>query len=156
MTIERWLQPEHILLDIEAADRAEVLDAAAAIVGRTHAVDPVPIRHALERREQAGSTAMGGGFAIPHARVRAIEQPLTLFMRLKRAIAFGAPDGRPVSQLLVILVPTEGSRDDHLALLAAVARLFSDAGFRSELEKSADVAAAAAAFRAGIARILAR
>jgi PTS system nitrogen regulatory IIA component len=156
MTIERWLQPEHILLDIEAADRAEALDAAAAIVGRTHAVDPVPIRHALERREQTGSTAMGGGFAIPHARVRAIEQPLTLFMRLKRAIAFGAPDGRPVSQLLVILVPTEGSRDDHLALLAAVARLFSDADFRSELDKSADVAAAAAAFRVGIARILAR
>ena len=74
---------------------------------------------------------MGGGFAIPHARVHAIEQPLTLFMRLKRAIAFGAPDGCPVSQLLVILVPTEGSRDDHLALLAAVARLFSDADFRS-------------------------
>ena len=96
------------------------------------------------------------GFAIPHARVRAIEQPLTLFMRLKRAIAFGAPDGRPVSQLLVILVPTEGSRQDDLDLLAAVARLFSDADFRSELEKSPDVAAAVAAFRAGIARIFAR
>jgi PTS system nitrogen regulatory IIA component len=154
MTTARWLQPEHILLDIEAADRAEVLDAA--VVGRTQAVDPVPIRHALERREQAGSTAMGDGFAIPHARVRAIEQPLTLFMRLKRAIEFGAADGRPVSQLLVILVPTEGSRDDHLALLAGVVRLLSDAHFRSELEKSADVAAAAAAFRTGIARILAR
>ena len=156
MTIERWLQPEHILLDVEVADRAEVLDAAAAIVGRTHGVDPVPILHALERREQTGSTAMGGGFAIPHARVRAIDQPLTLFMRLKRAISFGAPDGRPVSQLLVILVPTEGSRDNHLALLAAVARLFSDSDFRLDLEKSADGAAAAAAFRAGIARILAR
>jgi PTS system nitrogen regulatory IIA component len=99
---------------------------------------------------------MGGGFAIPHARVCDIEQPLTLFIRLKRAIPFGAPDGRPVPQLLVILVPTDGSRDDHLALLAAVARLFSDADFRSELDKSADVAAVAAAFRAGIARILAR
>jgi hypothetical protein len=54
MTIEPWLQPEHVLLDVEAADRAEVLDAAAAIVGCTHGVDAVPILHALERT-RAGS-----------------------------------------------------------------------------------------------------
>ena len=155
MDIERCLQPKHILLDIDVADGADALEAAAATVGHAHHVDPTAILHALTRREQAGSTAMGGGFAIPHARVRGITEPLTLFMRPQRAIAFGAPDARPVSQFLVILVPTEGSRTEHLELLAAVARLFSETRFRSELDNAPDVSATAAAFRAGLSRIVA-
>ena len=84
-----------------------------------------------------------------------IAQPTTLFMRTRRAIAFHAPDGKPVSQLLAIMVPEEGARDDHLQLLALVARLFSDRGFRAQLDGASDAAAASEVFRAGIARVAA-
>ena len=73
-------------------------------------------------------------------------------MRTKSAIAFDAPDGEPVSDLLVIMVPADGAKDDHLQLLALVARLFSDRGFRAQLDSAPDAMAAAGAFRDGIAR----
>jgi PTS system nitrogen regulatory IIA component len=78
-----------------------------------------------------------------------------VFLRTKLALAFDAPDGRPVSQLLVIMVPADGAKDDHLQLLALVARLFSDRRFRRRLESASDAAAAADAFRTGIARVVA-
>jgi len=107
----------------------------------------------LCRREQAGSTGLGGGFAIPHARISGIARPLTLFIRTKLGIEFDALDGKPVSQLLAIMVPVDGAKDDHLQLLALVARLFSDHEFRKQLDGASDATAAALAFRAGIANL---
>jgi PTS system nitrogen regulatory IIA component len=148
--IATWLQPQDILLGVDVRDRPHALEVVAAAIGRVHGLDPAPIFRALWRREQAGSTALGAGFAIPHARISGIARPLTLFMRTKLAIAFDAPDGKPVSQMLVIMVPADGAKDDHLQLLALVARLFSDRGFRTQLDSAPDATAAADAFRAGI------
>jgi PTS system nitrogen regulatory IIA component len=153
--IAAWLQPREILLDVDVRDRLHALEVVAAAIGSAHGLDPAPVFRALWRREQAGSTALGEGFAIPHARIDGIARPLTLFMRTKLAIAFNAPDGKPVSRLLVLVVPTDGSKDDHLQLLALVAQLLSDRGFREQLDSAPDALAAAAAFEAGIARLTA-
>ncbi len=141
------------MLDIDVRDRLHALKVVAAAIGREHGLDPAPIFRALWRREQAASTALGEGFAIPHARIGGIARPLTLFMRMKLAIAFDAPDRQPVSQLLAIMVPADGAKDDHLQLLALVARLFSDRGFRRRLDSAPDATAAAVAFSAGIAQV---
>jgi nitrogen PTS system EIIA component len=153
--IAAWLQPQEILLGVEVRDRSHALEVAAAAIGSAHGLDPAPVFRALWRREQAGSTALGDGFAIPHARIDGIARPLTLFMRTKLAIAFDAPDGKPVSRLLVIVVPTDGSKDDHLQLLALVARLLSDRSFRDQLDSAPDAPTAAAAFEAGITHLTA-
>jgi PTS system nitrogen regulatory IIA component len=155
MRIASWLQPQDILLGVDARDRMQALEIMAATVGRVHGLEQAPIFRALWRREQAGSTGLGGGFAIPHARTGGIARPLTLFVRTKLGIEFDAPDGKPVSQLLMIMAPTDGAKDDHLQLLALVARLFSDRGFRTQLDAASDATAAVAAFRAGIARLTA-
>jgi len=152
--IATWLQPMDILLDVDVRDRPHALELGASAICRAHRLDPAPVFRALWRREQAGSTALGEGFAIPHARIGGIARPTTLFMRTRVAIAFDAPDGHPVSQLLVILVPEDGAKDDHLQLLALVARLFSDRGFRTRLDRATDAAAVADAFQAGVARLL--
>jgi PTS system nitrogen regulatory IIA component len=151
--IATWLQPQDILFDVDVRDRSRALEVVAAAVCRARGIDPAPVFRALWRREQAGSTALGEGLAIPHARIGGIARPTTVFIRTKLAIAFNAPDGKPVSQLLAIMVPEDGARDDHLQLLALVARLFSDRGFRAQLDNAADAAAAADAFRAGVARV---
>jgi PTS system nitrogen regulatory IIA component len=155
MRIATWLQPQEILLDVDARDRTHVLEVLAAEIGREHGLEPGAIFRALWRREQAASTGLGEGFAIPHARIVGIARPLTLFMRTKVAIAFDAPDRKPVSQLLAIIAPVDGAKDDHLQLLALVAQLFSDRAFRRQLDSAPDAAAAADAFRTGIARVTA-
>jgi PTS system nitrogen regulatory IIA component len=149
------LQPQDILLDADVRNRQNAVEVAAAAISRAHGLDPVPIFRALWRREQVGSTALGEGFAILHARIGGIARPITLFMRTKVAIEFDAPDGKPVSQLLVIMVPVDGAKEDHLELLALVARLFSDRGFRTQLDSVTDATAVADAFRAGIAKVTA-
>ena len=128
-----WLRPQEIVLDVDARSATDVLEAAAAYLGRAHALDAAPILRALSRREQVGSTGLGMGIAIPHARIEGIARPLTLFLRTRDPIEFGAPDGKPVSKFLVIMVPADGATDAHLQLLALVAQAFSDRVFREHL-----------------------
>lgn len=128
-----WLRPQEIVLDVDVPDARRALETAAAYIGRAHGIDPAPIFRALWRREQVGSTALGYGVAIPHARIGGIARPLTLFMRTRYAMEFGAPDGKPVSKLLVIMVPADGDTDEHLQLLASISQAFSDREFRAHL-----------------------
>ncbi len=69
-----------------------------------------------------------------------------LFMRTKYAIEFGAPDGRLVNKIWVVLVPVDGSAQDHLDLLAAVARASSDVRLRAHLDAAATADDAAQVF----------
>jgi PTS system nitrogen regulatory IIA component len=144
--LNEWLQPQDIVLDVDVWDRRRALELAAARIGQVHGLDPAPILRALLRREQIGSTAIGQGVAIPHARIAGIARPLTLFMRPKIAMDFDAPDGKPVSNLLVIMVPADGATDDHLQLLALVAQAFSDPAFRSRLSAASNATEVTAVF----------
>ena len=135
-----WLRPQEIVLDVDARSAAGVLEAAAAYLGRTHALDPALILRALSRREQVGSTGLGMGIAIPHARIEGIARPLTLFLCTRDPVEFGAPDGKPVSRFFVIMVPADGATDAHLQLLALVAQAFSDRGFREHLSAATTAA----------------
>ena len=128
-----WLRPQEIVLDVDVRDRDGALQMAAAYIARAHALDTGAILRALLRREQVGSTALGQGVAIPHARIPGLARPLTLFLRTRYAIAFDAPDDKPVTNILVIMVPADGATDDHLQLLAMVASAFSDRDFRASL-----------------------
>ena len=140
-------QPQQIELDVDVPNVKCALERAAEVIGRAHGLDPAPVFRALWRREQIGSTAIGHGVALPHARISGIAKPLMLFMRPKYAIEFGAPDGRLVTKIWVILVPSDGAAQDHLDLLAAVARACSDVRLRAELDSAATADDAARAFR---------
>jgi PTS system nitrogen regulatory IIA component len=144
--IASWVEPEEVVFDARLGDRRQALELAAAAIGRMHQLDAAPIFRALWRRELVGSTALGEGVAIPHARIDGIDRPLTLFIRSQPPIEFDAPDGDPVANILVILIPSEGDPDDHLQLLALVAQMFCDRDFRLRLGAATDVASARSAF----------
>ncbi len=146
MRLASWLEPQRIVLDCELRDRRHALESAAAEIGSMHRLDPEPILRALWRRELVGSTALGCGVAIPHARIGGIERPMTLFMRSQRAIDFDAPDGKAVDNILVIMVPSDGDTDDHLQLLALVAQMFADGAFRGRVAAATDTTEARGAF----------
>ena len=141
------LQPQQIELDVDVPDVKRALERAAEVICRARGLDPAPVFRALWRREQIGSTAIGHGAALPHARIPGIVAPLMLFMRPKYAIDFDAPDGRLVTRIWVILVPADGSADDHLNLLASVAEWCSDEGLRANLDSAATADEAARALR---------
>ena len=151
--VAAWLQPEEIHLDANLRDCDDALDFIAQAIGTRHGLDPDPIFRALVRREQAGSTALGGGFAMPHASIPGIERPLTLLVRTREPIPYKASDQAPVSLLLAILVPERGDRNVHLKLLALVAELMSQPGFRSRLDLATEPVGAAKAFRDGLSAL---
>jgi PTS system nitrogen regulatory IIA component len=140
------LAPHTIALDLDIHGRNGLLEVAATLLQPSCRIAKEPIYRALQRREHAGSTAVGGGLAIPHARIPGIEVPRTLFLRARTPIRFRAPDGQPVAEFFVILVPVEGAPEMHLQLLRAVAELFSRPAFRAALAAAQSTAAVAAAF----------
>jgi len=151
--IAAWVRPENILIDVHVRDATHALGLLADAVANRHQLEPEPVFRALARRESAGSTGVGEGFAIPHAKIVGLARPVTVLLRPKQAIPFRAPDGKPVSLMLAIMVPVDGDKDTHLQLLARVAELFSQASFRAEVEAADDVATIAEAFRAQVARL---
>ena len=148
--IAAWLQPREILLDVDLRDRAHACEFLGAEIAREHGLEAAPIGRALWRREQAASTGLGHGFAIPHARIGGIARPFTLFARTQHPIDFRAPDGVPVSQLLAIIVPEQGASEDHLAMLALISQLLSDPSFRARLGRAVRPVDVEETFRSGI------
>jgi nitrogen PTS system EIIA component len=90
------------------------------------------VEAALLAREQLGSTGLGGGFALPHARIEGLDGFLGLFVRLAKPVDFAAIDDKPVTLVFVLLIPSEGAVA-HVAALAAISRRFRDAALVASL-----------------------
>ena len=90
----------------------------------------------LVARERLGSTGIGEGCALPHARVPGLDCALAAFLRLEKGVDFDSPDREPVDLVIGLLVPEE-STDEHLELLAGLARTLSDESVRTSV-RSAD------------------
>jgi len=133
------LTPSDVVLDVDVSTKERALEEAARFLAGRHGLLWADVRTSLLEREKIGSTALGFGIAIPHARVRGLLRPIAAFLRTKIPIPFGAPDDRPVSEMLVLLVPPQAA-DEHLELLAAVAETFSEKQFREGLRAQSDPA----------------
>ena len=91
----------------------------------------------LIAREKLGSTGLGKGIAIPHCRIQHCAEPLGTLLTLAEPIAYDSPDEQPVDLLFVLLVPSE-AHQQHLDILADIARAFSQADFCKRLRGAAD------------------
>jgi len=100
--------------------------------GAESVVSDMAILDALITRERLGSTGIGHGIALPHARLANIDEPLAALITLKEGVDFDSIDGEPVDVVLGLLVPEE-CNDEHLKILADLARRFSDEGLRRTL-----------------------
>ena len=92
----------------------------------------VPCQKALQAREEKMTTAMGGGFAIPHATIPKLKQLTTLFARCPAGVDCQAMDGKPVKLFFLILVPADQAQV-HLQTLAAVAKFFNRRGIKNKI-----------------------
>jgi len=135
--IASHISPEDVLLDVDVADKAALFELIGRHLQDEAGVPQHVIVHCLARREQAMSTAVGEGLAIPHARIEGLARIHVLYARLRVPIPFRAPDAKPVSDILALLVPSPGT-DEHLRLLADATQMFSDPQFRAQLRTSID------------------
>lgn len=137
ITLGHMLKVEDIVLDLDARDKVNAFEVIAETMGSRHGLVAQQICASLVEREELGSTGLGRGVAIPHARVKGLRQSAAAFARLRIPIAFDAPDAKPVSDMLVLLVPAQAD-DEHLKMLALVAEMFCDTNFRAPLRSTAD------------------
>lgn len=133
-TLVSYLHPENICLDVVVSNKLELFDVIGRHMEREHALPQEWVVRNLSRREQAGSTGLGKGVAIPHARVKELERMQVAYMRLKSPIPFDAPDGNPVMDILILLAPNQAN-EEHLRILADATQLFSDCRFRARLHQ---------------------
>jgi len=142
------LPADHILLDFSAPTRDAALVQLASIAAgflESPALAP-DILAAARLREQAMGTGIGHGIAIPHVRLPSVATPLLLLARPTNAIDWDAPDSLPADLLFFLIDPT-GDSDQHVDILARIARAMRSPEARAALLDARTPDAAAALLR---------
>ena len=137
MKVSDFLSPADVITDVAFADKQKLLEDLARRAATIVDVQPALILSELVKREQLGSTGMGGGVAIPHARFHQVAKPFGMLVRLKRPIAFDAVDDRPVDTIVLLLLP-DAPNGERLGALACIARKLRDPAIMAALRRARD------------------
>ncbi len=133
MNILDILDEESILPEIKSVNKKEVIEELAAVAARQN--DDLDLDLLVERlleREKLGSTGVGDGVAIPHAKVPGMEDVTAVFGRSIGGVDFDSMDGKK-AHLLFLLVAPDSSTGSHLKALARISRLMQNSVFRASL-----------------------
>lgn len=138
--IAKLLPASNIVLDAEVSSKKRMFEQVGLLFENNQGIARSLVFDSLFAREKLGSTGLGQGVAIPHGRIKGLKDPVGAFLRLKTAVAFDSPDGRPVDLVFVLLVP-EQATEQHLEILSELAQMFSDRELRGRLGAAADATA---------------
>ncbi|MEL6830349.1 MAG: PTS IIA-like nitrogen regulatory protein PtsN [Pseudomonadota bacterium] len=133
--LSQLLEQGQILGVSAASSRKQVLSQMAESLSGRLSIDARDIFDAVIERENLGSTGVGEGVAIPHARVETLDAPIGAFVRLTEGVEFDAIDGQPCDLIFMLLAP-HSSGADHLRALAQVSRAFRDKALRDALRSA--------------------
>jgi PTS system nitrogen regulatory IIA component len=125
MEVADFLKPDGVVVGLRPANKGQLLRELAAHAAPAVGVNAQRILDALMAREELGSTGVGQGIAVPHARIEGLGRLFGLFVRLEKAIEFAAIDEQPVDLVFLLLIPADAG-SEHLAALAAVSRRLRD------------------------------
>jgi PTS system nitrogen regulatory IIA component len=121
-----------ILPSFDATSRKQAIHALAEALAEAKGLNARQIEDAVMERERLGSTGVGEGVAIPHARIEGLEKPVGGFLRLDHGVDFEAIDERPCDLIFMLLAPKSAGAD-HLRALAQVSRVFRQGAVRDAL-----------------------
>jgi PTS system nitrogen regulatory IIA component len=137
-SLSQILTPGRTVCRAPGGSKKRLLETIARIISEDQPSLPYDdVLDHLIAREKLGSTGLGQGIAIPHCRAGNCTHPLGTLLTLEDPIDFDAPDDKPVDLLFVLLVPEE-AHQQHLDILAEIARLFSQTGFCQQLRAAPD------------------
>ena len=89
--------PDHLLIDLDVSSKKRVFEQVGILFENRYNIARSAVFDSLFAREKLGSTGLGHGVAIPHGRAKGLKDVAGAFVRLKEAIPFDAPDGKPVN-----------------------------------------------------------
>ncbi|HEY2773404.1 MAG TPA: PTS sugar transporter subunit IIA [Candidatus Binatia bacterium] len=125
MQFSRLIAPVDVLVGLKVADKPQLIREVARRLADRSGLPVAVVDSLLNAREELGSTGVGRGVALPHARVPGAKQPCAIFARLAKPVDFLAVDGRPVDLVCAIIAPDQ-PRTEALSALAAVSRVLRD------------------------------
>lgn len=135
MDIADLLAPDGIVLRGGASSKRQALHMVAEAASQALGLDADRVLEALLEREALGSTGLGAGVAVPHARLAGVERVSAVLVRLDTPVAYDAVDDRPVDLLLALFAPPRDGAE-HLRALAAVSRSLRSADLRDHLRQA--------------------
>ncbi len=137
MQIAELLTPSNIILDLDSKTNEQAIEAMLQYMQQElhclSAEQKESILQGFLDKEEQVSSGIGYGVAIPHFRTELIKAPLMVYAHSHEGINFHAPDQQPVHFLFMLLVP-EDQKNEHLAMLAALAKLVRSAVRRKSLK----------------------
>lgn len=136
MRIINLLKPEAIALGLDISTKDEAINTLVKLhAAAGNLADEKAYREAILAREAQGTTAIGEGIAVPHAKTNAVKAPALSAATVPGGVDYDAPDGKP-SDLLFMIAATEDG-DVHLEILSRLMVMLMDSGFADELRKAA-------------------
>ena len=127
--------PQAVIPRARWQGRKQVLAEMSAVMAEAARLSPRDVHEAVLERERLGSTGVGEGVAIPHARVEGLKRPVGGFARLLEPADFEAIDERKADLVFMLLAPAD-SGAEHLRALARAARVFRQEQVRTALRKA--------------------
>ena len=140
MPLLDFLAPAAVIPALRASSKKQALQELAEVAARLTGLEERTIYEVLLQRERLGSTGIGDGVAIPHAKLAKLDSIFGLVARLDKPIDFEALDGQPVDLIFVLLAPEEAGAD-HLKALARIARVVREPGMSDRIRATRDAEA---------------
>lgn len=131
------LHPAHLIPELKTRKRESVLGELTRLAGRLGLVrEPDVLRSTLLLRERLGSTAVGRGVAVPHARSLLVARPAVIVARSRRGVDWEGGEAEPVHLVLLVLSPAATRAAEHLARVGRVAAAVRPARARQKLRET--------------------
>ncbi|MCW8924536.1 MAG: PTS sugar transporter subunit IIA [Gammaproteobacteria bacterium] len=136
MNLKDLVSPDSVVCNADTVSKKRALELLADLLARQAGTnESLEIFQLLTEREKLGSTSLGHGIALPHARTNLCDHAIGVFIRTKNGIDFDSPDHQPTDLLFALMVP-EHYTDEHLNILAELASMFNDENFCQNLRSA--------------------
>jgi len=139
MKVLDFLEVDCVELDVKSQTKKEAISELSHLLEKCGKIsDPQAVLESLMEREKLGSTGIGQGVAIPHAKNENVGKLVAALGISKKGVQFDALDGEPVNLIFVLIAPPDSS-GLHLKALARISRLLKDKFFRQALREAKSI-----------------
>jgi PTS system nitrogen regulatory IIA component len=145
LDVKTFLSAEDVVADYRAETKDQLLNELCARAAKATHLELQLVLGEISKREQLGCTGIGGGIAIPHARLQNLKKPFGSLVRLRKPIDYDAIDGDPVDIVFLLLLPAEAA-GNQLNALASTARKLRDRDTLARVRGAPDAHAVYEAF----------
>lgn len=125
MQINQVLSLDRTKSAVQCTSKKRALELISQIAAEHTGQNPTELFECMLNREKMGSTGIGNGIAIPHARMTTAEEAVAILVQCSEPIAFDSIDNKPVDLLFALLVP-DAQCKEHLKTLSSMAERLSD------------------------------